>query len=209
MFIPPLSIIEHSNSTCSTHSSSSYTHWQRGNFTHFIPTFWHEHQYYPSIWYGNAGMPSCSDPRDIETRRVIPCVTNTYGDNSFPAPDLLPPVTDGWSCKLRSHNELLMPPIPHPLESNYLFTDVNDVSDKLSSSAICPGYKNQSECNSEVWTWIRCYGQRNQHDVHIQFAETNVLLGNIKLSESFKEQVKIVSRVNVSKVRYPPIKLIL
>ena len=42
----------------------------------------------------------------------------------------------------------------------------------------------------------------------IQFAETNVLLGNIKLSESFKEQVKIVSRVNISKVRYPPITLI-
>jgi hypothetical protein len=35
----------------------------------------------------------------------------------------------------------------------------------------------------------------------IQFAETNVLLGDIKLSESFKEQVKIVSRVNVSGVR--------
>jgi hypothetical protein len=35
----------------------------------------------------------------------------------------------------------------------------------------------------------------------IQFADTNVLLGDVKLSESFKEQVKIVSRLNVSGVR--------
>jgi hypothetical protein len=39
------------------------------------------------------------------------------------------------------------------------------------------------------------------HAGTIQFAETNVLLGDVKLSESFKEQVKIVGRVNVSGVR--------
>jgi hypothetical protein len=35
----------------------------------------------------------------------------------------------------------------------------------------------------------------------IEFADTNVLLGDVRLSESFREQVDIVNHVNVSKVR--------